>query len=44
MSRIELDETWMPNIVEGLRTFTFSEQFSVTSFVGTPVRSVPWPA
>jgi len=44
MSRMELEETWMPNMVEGLWTDITSEQFSVTSFVGTPVRSVPSPA
>lgn len=49
MSRVELEETWMPNIVEGLRTFIFSEQFSLSVWPGlsappTQLRFVPSPA
>jgi hypothetical protein len=44
MSWIEVEETWMPNMVEGLSTSILSEHFTVTSFVGTPVRSTPSPA
>jgi hypothetical protein len=43
MSRLELEETWMPDMVEGLRTSMCSVQLSVTSFVGTPVPSAPSP-